>query len=282
MRPLVVVGDVMVDHHLHVDPAPADEKVRVLTRERQLGGTGANVAAAMAALGASPMLVAAVGDDADGEWLRTQLAERALRDDGIVVLPGRTGNATIIHRGERREVLVDIGVALDVPAPSLAGLDESLVFANFAPRVAVELVLRGDGPRTVVGFEAWMADVPGLLDALDGVALVITNAAGGEALDAAGRSPVAPWVVTDGARGVTIREPGEAPVRVPAVEVEALDATGAGDCFAGVLVACLAEGVGLREAVEHAVRGAALSTTVVGAQGLLPTREQVGLPPARR
>lgn len=279
MRPIVVVGDVMVDHHLHVEPTPADEKARVLARERQFGGTGANVAAAMAAVGASPRLVAAVADDADGDWLRAQLDARGLGSDGIVVLPGVTGQALIVHRGGEREVLVDTGVSLEVPAPSLDGLEDPLVFANYAPRVVVELVARGDGPRTVAGFEAWMVTEPGLLDALADVALVVTNAAGGEALMAAGIPLNAPWVVTEGANGVTVFQRGRQTEHVPAVPVDPVDATGAGDCFAGVLVACLAEGIELRQAVTHAVRGAALAITAVGAQGLLPAREQVGLPP---
>ena len=88
-----------------------------------------------------------------------------------------------------------------------------------------------------------------------------------------------PWVITRGADGVDIAWPDGSTEHVPATRVDAVDATGAGDCFAGVLTATLAEGVPLPQAAGLAARGAALSTLAVGAQGRLPTREDLGCSP---
>jgi ribokinase len=50
----------------------------------------------------------------------------------------------------------------------------------------------------------------------------------------------------------------------PAPEVTAIDATGAGDSFAGVLVALLAKGRSIEAAVRRAVIAGALATTQRG------------------
>jgi ribokinase len=52
----------------------------------------------------------------------------------------------------------------------------------------------------------------------------------------------------------------------PAPEVEAVDTTGAGDVFNGVLAAELARGAALRGAVDAAVAVAAASVTRPGAR----------------
>ena len=275
---VVVVGDVMVDYHLDVAPGP-DEKVEVVRSSRVLGGTGANVTAVIAALGHRPQFVAAVGDDPAGRWLVEQLGAAGLDATGVITVPGYSGQSTIVHRGEHREVFVDKGVVLDVATPSLARFDDPLVFVNYAPHVVVDLVQAEHGERVIAGFEEWMAQTPGLLEVLAHTRLVVTNAAGFERLKHEASVDTMRLVVTHGADGVVIRTPGSEPVAMPASPVNAIDTTGAGDCFAGVLVTALAEGVALADAVASAIVGAAISTTAVGAQGRLPTRAEVGLAP---
>jgi ribokinase len=57
---------------------------------------------------------------------------------------------------------------------------------------------------------------------------------------------------------------------VTAPAVEALDTTGAGDCFCGVLSVALADGADLVSAAGLAVRAASVSVTGRGARGRLP------------
>ncbi len=54
-----------------------------------------------------------------------------------------------------------------------------------------------------------------------------------------------------------------------------MDTTGAGDAFVGALVAKLAEGSTLEEAVPYAVLAGAVAVTREGAQESLPTSEDV-------
>ena len=56
---------------------------------------------------------------------------------------------------------------------------------------------------------------------------------------------------------------------------EAVDTTGAGDCFNGVFAAGLAEGLEVAAAAQRAAAAAALSVTKVGAREGMPTRDEL-------
>jgi ribokinase len=88
----------------------------------------------------------------------------------------------------------------------------------------------------------------------------------------------APTIVTLGAAGALLFDPAHGSIeRVPAPQVESVDATGAGDTLSGVLAACLASGAPVLGALSWAVTAASVSTTGVGARGALPERAEVGI-----
>jgi ribokinase len=62
---------------------------------------------------------------------------------------------------------------------------------------------------------------------------------------------------------------------IPAVPVQAVDPSGAGDALIGSLAVFLAEGLPLREALRRASVAAALSVTRPGTQASFPTRAEV-------
>jgi ribokinase len=76
-------------------------------------------------------------------------------------------------------------------------------------------------------------------------------------------------IITLGAHGtVAVGEDGW--LHTSALAVDAVDTTGAGDVFAGVLAAGLAAGQPVREALRLASAAAGVSVTRAGARGLLP------------
>lgn len=91
------------------------------------------------------------------------------------------------------------------------------------------------------------------------------------------------WCLAQGARTVVLKLGAEGALygtaagrrRLAAHRVEAVDATGAGDCFAGALLARLAAGDDLEAATTYANAAAALTTTGFGAVAPIPRREQV-------
>jgi ribokinase len=61
---------------------------------------------------------------------------------------------------------------------------------------------------------------------------------------------------------------------IPAVKVDAVDPTGAGDAFIGSLAAYLGEGLPLKDAIRRANAVAALSVTRIGTQVSFPQRAE--------
>jgi 2-dehydro-3-deoxygluconokinase len=82
-------------------------------------------------------------------------------------------------------------------------------------------------------------------------------------------------VLKAGKAGAWYAAPGAEPQLAASNPVRAVDATGAGDCFDGSLLARLAAGDALADAVRYANASAALSTLGHGAVAPIPTAAQV-------
>lgn len=81
-------------------------------------------------------------------------------------------------------------------------------------------------------------------------------------------------IITLGDKGAVLVEK-ERSAFFPSRKVNAVDTTGAGDCFSGALMAALAEGKSIDEAIEFAHIAASISVTALGVVEALPTRAQV-------
>lgn len=81
-------------------------------------------------------------------------------------------------------------------------------------------------------------------------------------------------IVTRGSKGISYTT--ETSVKtVSAQKVAVVDTTGAGDTFNGILAACLAKQLPLKQAIEYAGLGASLSVTKLGAQTGMPTSQEI-------
>ena len=80
--------------------------------------------------------------------------------------------------------------------------------------------------------------------------------------------------VTLGKRGVIALVDGE-PLIIPGRVVEAVDTTGAGDCFVGAVAAQLADGKSIRDALEYANIAASICVQRMGAAPSMPTAAEV-------
>ena len=81
-------------------------------------------------------------------------------------------------------------------------------------------------------------------------------------------------VLTRGARGAAFVLAKDA-FRVPAPQVTAIDAVGAGDVFCGVLIAAKALGQNWRDALAAATEAASISVTRKGVLASFPSREEM-------
>jgi ribokinase len=248
------------------------------------GGKGANQAVAAARAGADVVFVGSVGRDAAGE--RTIAA---LRTEGIDVshlfvdssAPTGVALVTVADDGENHIAVVagandrlsgaqvtaalsELGMqSSDVCLISFEIGDEAVAAAaTCAVQVGAVVLVNPSPARTLVR------------EILQARPILLPNASEAAQLSGLTGTPAASWlhdttgapvVMTIGSRGAAVVDQGEVYlIAAPAVDV--VDTTGAGDTFAGVVAAMLAQGSELRSAVEQAVVAAAQSVTSRGAR----------------
>ncbi len=290
-----VVGSINQDFVLTVQRRPEPGETVTDARLTLLpGGKGANAAVAAARLRARVTMLGRVGEDAFGRDLVENLSENGVDTQHVKTVPNApTGSAfiTVTPDGENA-IVVSPGAnrsfgpeEVDEAAGAL-GETRVLVAQLEVPVEAVERVaslVTGAGGRFLFNFAPARQVPESLLRLPDPLVVNETEARfllGEEARDPTelverllGLGPSSA-VVTLGAKGAVLAAGGT--VRnFPAPQVEAVDTTGAGDAFVGALAARLAEGLSLEEAVPYAVLAGAAAVAREGAQGALPTPEEV-------
>jgi ribokinase len=291
---LAVVGSANVDLVVPVEALPAPgQTVLGADHLRAFGGKGANQAVAAARLGRSVAMIGRVGDDDDGRRLLASLTDagvdvaHVLRSPGVptgiaLITVDRTGENTIaVSPGANARVSEqDVAAAADVLRAAAVTLVQLEV-----PLGAVAAAVGSAGGRVVLN-PAPAVPLPN--DLLAGVDVLVPNRgelgqlAGvdeprtvAEAVAAVRRLPgELAVVVTLGAEGALVVD-GDVVEHVHAIDVRAVDATGAGDAFCGGLADALCRGLGLVDATRWAAKVAALATTRWGAQPALPSRAEV-------
>jgi ribokinase len=267
---LAVVGSANVDYIVAVDVLPTPGAT-VLGSDVvvAMGGKGANQAVAAARLGADVQFIGAIGDDAAGSAVRanlvragvdvTRLATSALPTGVALITVDREGeNTIVVAPGANRTVTV---------VPNDREVD--MVVAQLEiPLATIEALLAGSVPVILnVAPPLPLSD-----ELLARCHVVIANETEAQVV-AVHRAPRA--VVTRGAAGADYFENGElvATARPPIVDV--VDAVGAGDAFCAAFAVRLATGDEPADALRYAVTAGALATQSSGAQGALPTHEEV-------
>ncbi len=286
---VTVVGSLNEDVLVAVDRLPGrGETVVGRTAVLAPGGKGANQAAAAGRLAGGVAMVGRVGDDPAGERQLAALAEAGVDTAGVRRTPGTpTGSATIpVEDGSGENLIVVVPGAnaalapadVDVPAVRRA----AVVLLQLEVPLETVRAAADAASGTVVLTPAPPRPLPPEL--LARVAVLVPNEH--ELVQLAGAGPgtrtpaelaalaralgVPTVVVTLGAQGALV-VPADGPVVLQAPPpVQAVDTTGAGDCFTGALGTALARGAGPADAVREAVAAAALSTTGPGARGALP------------
>ena len=282
---VVVVGSINVDLVVAVEHLPAAGETVAGGRFAQHGGgKSANQAVAAARLGAAVTLVGAVGSDAMGDEAVEALEAEGIDVAGIVRVDAPTGVALIVvdAAGENQiAVASGANAALELPELDLSG-DGVFLLGH---EVSAEVVERAARAANAAGWPVVLNPAPAR-DLPDAELAVLTpNASeaaqltGEDDPEAAARALAeqtgAAVLITLGARGALLLEPGGEPQLLPATKVDVVDTTGAGDTVNGALAAELAAGRSLADAARFALRAAALSTTAPGARGGMPRRDDV-------
>lgn len=289
MSRIAVVGSCNVDFVIPVAALPLPGET-VLGRDhlRSPGGKGANQAVAAARLGGDVAFVGRVGADELADTIHTALSDvdttwlRATPDapSGVALITVADGgeNTIAVSPGANARLSpADVEAAADLlasAAVTVVQLEIPLETVTAAVSAAGGQVVLNPAPAQSLP-AALLSKVDVLvpnrseLGRLAGAAEPTTpDEAAALAAALPGPSAV---VVTMGADGALVVHDGEV-THVPAITVDAVDATGAGDAFCGALAQALADGRDLVPATEWAVRAAGISTTRWGAQSGMPTR----------
>ena len=269
---VVVIGDIMIDRYLYGDtdrlsPEAPVPVVTVRDRSAKLGGA-ANVAANVASMGASCLLVGTVGDDADGAAIRQELVVARLDGRHVVTAAGRptTSKTRIIARSQQIVRIDDeVDALLDGPdlervirsaGDALADADALLLEdynkGALAPALIAEVMAlaRRRGIPVVVdpkyrqffayaGATVFKPNRRELESAL-GAAVDLQNR---NALpEVLVRLKVDNLLVTLGADGMLLVMKDGGSLRIPSIAREVYDVSGAGDTVTAWLGTALAAG----------------------------------------
>jgi ribokinase len=268
---LGVVGSANVDVVVRcaVLPRPG-ETILASDPSRFPGGKAANQAAALAALGMDTTLIARVGFDEAGEWLIDNLEQRCVRTSMMQRGDVPTGTAfiTVDETGENIIVVArGANAHLTVDQESLETFD--VVLAQMEVDAAIVDAVAARAQKLILNVAPARPVSP---ETLARCAVVIANEHEAELLHLA---DLAHCVVTLGAMGAVHYAHGVEIARATPPPVAVVDTVGAGDVFCAAYAAQFAVGASPQDALTFAVTAGALATQALGAQGALPTREEV-------
>ncbi|GAA4770554.1 ribokinase [Microbacterium gilvum] len=253
------------------------------------GGKGLNQAVAARRAGADVVFIGAVGDDGFGRELRGFLEAEGVAADRLATSDEPTGIAqvSVLDGGENSIVIVaganGESALADGDAAAIAEAS-ALVVQLERPLPLVEKGLsaaRAAGVRTVLTpapvdpAAALLLPLADILVPNESEALALSGETDVEAAARVLSATAGTVIVTLGARGSLIARGGEIVSRVEARRVEAVDTTGAGDTFVGVLVAWIVDAAELDDAVRAATAAAAIAVTRPGAAPAMPTRAEI-------
>lgn len=272
------------------------------------GGDTSNCVIAAARLGARCAYVTQVGDDDFGQELLALWRREQVAVDGVRVLAGApTGMYFVSHGPDgHRFSYRRSGSAASRMTPAMlpqslleqarwlhvSGISQAIsdsaretvaraieIARASATQVSFDLNFRPALVSAPMALEALRQTLPHcdlFLPSVDEIAALV----GIDAPEAIVR-----WSHDHGARQVVLKlgprgclvSDGRAVTALAASPVQPVDATGAGDCFAGACLARLAGGSSLVDAARVANRAAALSTLGYGAIDPLPRKDALGI-----
>ncbi|MFF2287382.1 ribokinase [Peribacillus butanolivorans] len=251
------------------------------------GGKGANQAVAAARLGAEVTMIGCVGDDFYGEIILENLKKNHVNtkyvepvtgamsgtahitlsegDNSIIVVKGANDSITPEYVQKAKKIIEESDIVMvqqEIPEETV------LYLAELCKKLQKRLLLNPAPARKIS--EA----------VIQQSSFITPNEHEFEILfDGRDRTEVLTeypnkLFITEGKNGVRYFDGHEEKV-VPSFVVEAVDTTGAGDTFNAALAVAVAEGKSFDDCLLFANRAASISVTKLGAQGGMPTREEV-------
>ncbi|MCI0538604.1 MAG: ribokinase [Verrucomicrobiales bacterium] len=296
---VIVIGSSNTDFLVKSDTLPQPGQTLAGTEFFQgPGGKGANQAVAAARLGARVAFLTCLGCDPRGEQLLQQLKAEGV-DTRFVVRDKKsfTGAAVIMvdAKGEK-QILAAAGANGRLSAQNVRSALSQIAHAGVVLmqfEIPMPAVHEGARLGRKLGARVILDPAPPVHMPNDNLLALIDvirpNSSEAEALtgirvvDRQTARQAATELIRRGVRAVVLQAGPKGDLLVqmeheeffPRIPVKSVDATGAGDAFAGALAAEIARGHSFAEACQFASAAAAFATMKVGAQTALPHRREV-------
>ncbi len=290
MGKIGVVGSINMDMTVKAERIPLKgETVKGGELMYIPGGKGANQAVAMAKLGAKVEMFGCVGDDAAGESLVKSMQETGVETKCIKTVSGTPTGLAMITVGDNDNTIVVVAGTNDyVDIDYVNEVKDSLLECEIVllqheiPQETIEYVIElcaehdvkvvlNPGPARPVKQEILEKVTYLTPNEHEAVILFGENISFEEMM----KKYPEKLVITQGARGVsTCLKSGEV-ILVPARKANVVDTTGAGDTLNGAFTVAVTEGMEIAKALAFANTAAGLSTEKFGAQGGMPSRDEV-------
>ena len=295
---IAVVGSNMVDLVTYVNRMPArGETVEAPSFEMGHGGKGANQAVAAAKLGASVVMVTAVGDDMFADVTIRNFASLGIDTTYVRRVPGKSSGVAPIMVDPSGEnwILIVKGANADLSPADIERAAEALKTCQLILlqlEVPLETVYAAIAFGKTHGIKTVLNPAPATpaldpekvrdasffipneteLGILTGMP-VETEAQIADAAKSLIAKGVETVVVTLGARGALMATP-TATRRIEPIKVTPVDTTGAGDAFVGGFARYYAGGLAVEAALKQAALYAADSVTRRGTQKAYSTEAE--------
>ena len=299
-RQILVVGSCNTDMVIKAAHLPRPgETILGGTFFMNPGGKGANQAVAIARLGGPVTFICKTGSDIFGHQSQQLFEEEGINTSYVFSDSGNPSGVALITVDEKAEncIVVASGANANLLPSDLEKAEEAIERADL-------VLMQLEVPMETVCFVADIAWQKGKkvilnpapahplpVDLLRHLYLITPNeteaemitgvkitdeSSAAEAARALSGMGVQHVIITLGSKGALIYSNGKAEM-VPALKVEAVDTTAAGDVFNGALTVALSEGRSLKEAARFACKASAISVTRVGAQSSAPYRNEVDI-----
>lgn len=276
-----VAGNIVVDETWSINELPQKgASIHGIKTSQDIGGKGANQAIVISRCGIDTLLIAATGNDKSGQWIREQILREPVNlvpDDALfthsdtsIILNSSDGDNAIITTTAAADAL-QLNAILVHLADAAAG-DVLLQQGNFSVEKTRALFSWAKSRRLITVFNPSPVN-PDFADLWPLVDIAVVNQLEADLLEPA---DVKTLVITQGAAGAWLISDSRRQF-CPAMPVQAVDSTGAGDTFLAVMLAsALLRGVEPdRLALQHASAAAAITVSRTGTVNAFPTQDEL-------